>query len=168
MKSIKNAILVLFGVLLIAVLANILLSVFGLFFNMDVLHLGAYQKESTALIKTIFIVKVIALGLFIYGVFVLVSNLKLVFKGVYFRSDIISCFKRVGSVFCVSGIIGFLASITPMVVMIFTGEFIDHILINIDSKSLYIMLMILGLFFILFSKVLDKGSEIQQENNLTI
>jgi hypothetical protein len=77
-------------------------------------------------------------------------------------------FKRVGILFCASGILGLCTSIVTLAIGLYSGRWIQNIYLNIDSKSLYFMLLILGLFFLLFAKVQLTGSEIKNENELTI
>lgn len=169
MGTIKNLILALFLILIIAIFGNIILSTLGLFFDKDVLHLGYFSSdEPSANVKIIFVLKSIALSIFAYGFFVLISKLKLLSKGDFFNLDLIQSFSKTGKLFCISGALGIATSILTIFIIIYTKE-IKHLnYLNIDSKSQYIMLMILGLFFLLFVKVLRKGNFIKQENDLTI
>lgn len=169
MRNFTTPILVLFIVLVIAILGNIILSTIGIFFNHDIFNTGFYSNNEVSLnIKIIFICKALALLIFIYGVYILVSKLKFLIRRDFFNRHLIQCFLSSGKLFLISGIVGFIVSIVNILNLVVIKDFGSQTYLNIDSKSLYIMLMILGLFFILFSKVLSKGNQIQQENDLTI
>ena len=169
MSILKNGILFLFLLLVISVLGNIFISASDLFFNYDILSIKGYATSKPSIyIKMIFVVKVIALLIFIYSVFKLISNINLLTKGDFFNPQLISGFAKSGKLFLISGCIGFSASIISMFVFVIFEDFGGQNYINIDSKSLYIMLMVLGLFFLIFSKVLRKASLIKNENDLTI
>lgn len=169
MKTIRFFISILFLLLVVAIIGNIVMSTIGLFFNHDVFNTGIYSNNEVSLnIKVIFIFKVIALLMFIFGVYVLISKLKFLVRRDFFNLILIHCFSKSGKLFLVSGIIGFTASIFDILNLAVVKDFGSQAYLNMDSKSLYIMLMILGLFLILFSKVLNKGNQIQQENDLTI
>ena len=169
MKLFKNIISGLFLVLVIAIIGNIVFSTIGLFFNHNILNIGVYSSQNVSLhTKLIFIAKAMALLIFIFSVFILISKLKFLVKRDFFNSSLIQSFYKSGKLFVVSGIIGFLASVAEILNLAILKDYGSQVYLNIDSKSLYIMLMILGAFFLLFSKVLNKGNEIQYENDLTI
>lgn len=168
MKNFRIIISVLFLILVIAIIGNIVLSTIGLFFNSDILYSSYSTREFSLNIKLIFIFKAIALLIFTSGVFVLISKLSLLVSRDFFNPILINCFSKSGKLFLISGIIGFLISIVNIFNMVILKDYSSQLYINIDSKSLYIMLMILGLFFLLFSKVLSKANQIKQENDLTI
>ncbi|GGI56487.1 DUF2975 domain-containing protein [Winogradskyella haliclonae] len=170
MKNYTTPILILFLFLVIAIIGNITISAIGLFFNHDVFNTGVYANgyEASLNIKLIFMAKAFALLMFIYSVYILIRNLKFLVRRDFFNNKLVQCFSKSGKLFFFSGIVGFLASICGILNIAIIKDFGSQAYLNIDSKSLYIMLMILGFFLLLFSKVLDKGNEIQQENDLTI
>lgn len=169
MKSYTTTILILFLLLVTAILGNIIISTIGIFFNHDVIYTGIYSNHDVSLSsKLIFVLKALALLMFVYGVYVLIRKLKFLVKRDFFNYNLIHGFLQSGKLFLISGLIGFFASIAGILNLVVIKDFGSQTYLNIDSKSLYIMLMILGLFLILFPKVLNKGIEIQQENDLTI
>jgi hypothetical protein len=169
MKTFRIIISVLFSLLVLAIISNLLISTLGLFFNIDVLFTGNYFNQSPSLnIKLIFVFKAIALLAFVFGVFVLISKINIVVKRDFFNHKLISCFETSGKLFLSAGILGIITSISEIINQVLLNDYSHQVYLNIDSKGLYIMLMILGLFFILFSKVLDRGRMIQTENDLTI
>ena len=169
MKTIRNLLSFLFLLLTIAIVGNIVISTIGLFLNQDILSLGYYSSDEASLsIQVIFILKAVALLLFVYATFILIRKLHILTNGDFFSPELINCFRKTGFIFCLSGTLGFVVSIASMYVLVVLKDYSNQFYLNFDSKSLYIMLMILGCFFLLFAKVLNKGGQIQQENNLTI
>ena len=169
MKQFKTLILSLFLVLAIAILGNIVLGTLGLFFNYDVFNIGMYSNQNVSLnIKLLFVFKAVALLIFVFGVYILIKDLKFLVRRDFFNSRLIRCFSKSGKLFLASGIIGFFISILAIFNTVIFRDYGSQMYLNIDSKSLYIILMILGLFLMLFAKVLNRGSLIQQENELTI
>jgi len=166
MKKIRYSITLLFLALVVSIVGNLVISTLALFFDTYILHL---QHDKPSLVtQIVFIVKALALFIFMYGVFALIINLKLFAKGDFFNSSLISTYTKAGSLFLVSGIIGIVISLISIFFTMNYDDIHHQIYLNIDSKGLYILLMILGLFFRLFSAVLKKGEVIQHENNLTI
>jgi hypothetical protein len=166
MKKIRYSITVLFLALVVSIVGNLVISTLALFFDTYILHL---QNDKPSLVtQIIFVVKALALLLFVYGVFTLIRNLKLFAIGDFFNSSLIGTYNKAGSLFLYSGIIGIVVSLISIFFMMNYGDIQNQIYLNIDSKGLYILLMIVGLFFRLFSTVLKKGNIIQQENDLTI
>ncbi|MFD1062412.1 DUF2975 domain-containing protein [Winogradskyella litorisediminis] len=169
MKNFTTPILVLFLLLVIAIVGNIILSTIGIFYNSDIFNTGIYSgTEASINIKLIFIAKSFALITFIIGVYALINKSKYLIKRDFFNLKLIKGFSKSGKLFLFSGIVGFITSLIEILNLIILNDFSSQAYLNIDSKSLYIMLMIMGLFLLLFSKVLSKGGEIQQENDLTI
>ena len=86
MKTIRFFISILFLLLVVAIIGNIVMSTIGLFFNHDVFNTGIYSNNEVSLnIKVIFIFKVIALLMFIFGVYVLISKLKFLVRRDFFN-----------------------------------------------------------------------------------
>ena len=141
----------------------------GLFFDKDILHLAYFSSEAPSVnVRTIFVLKAIALSIFMYGVYTLISRINTLSKGDFFNYNLIQSFSKAGKLFCVSGALGIFTSILTVFTTIYLKDFKYINYLNFDSKSQYIMLLILGLFFLLFVKVLRKGSFIKEENDLTI
>ena len=169
MKTTRTIITVLFISLAIWNIGSIILSASGLFFNQDVSSAMLPSGIGVSLnIKVLFIFKSLALLVFNLGVFTLISKLGILIKRDFFNLKLINCFLKSGRIFLVSGIIGSITSIFELINFVVLKDYHGQGYLDIDSKLLYILLMILGLFLIIFSKALNKGREIQQENNLTI
>ncbi|MDO1502347.1 DUF2975 domain-containing protein [Winogradskyella maritima] len=170
MKNYTRPILFVFLILVLAIIGNIIISTIGIFFNHDPFNTGVYASsyDLSLNIKLIFITKAIALTVFIIGTYVLISKLSYLVKGDFFNLILIQSFQKSGRLFLLSGIVGFVASIAGMLNLVVVKDFSSQAYLNIDSKSLYLMLMILGLFLLLFSKVLKRGGQLQTENDLTI
>ncbi|WP_299382618.1 DUF2975 domain-containing protein [uncultured Lacinutrix sp.] len=169
MKTTRTIITVLFISLAIFNIGDIILCTLGLFFNQDVSSAMLPSAVGVSLnIKLLFIFKAIALLIFISAIFILIRKLGLLIKRDFFNLKLINCFLQSGRVFLISGIIGFITSIFELINFVILKDVYGQDYLNIDSKPLYILLMILGLFLIIFSKALNKGRQIQQENDLTI
>jgi len=164
MKILKLGISTLFVLLSIAVLVNIVFSSSAIFFGKDLFYQSYSNLELiTTSVKVFLALKILALLIFVYAVFLVIKEIKLFSNGQFFNSKLIKCFSRSGLLFFISGLLGFITS--------FSIFFIDiryFAYFQIDSRSLYVMLMIIGLFLIMFRRVLEKGTRIQQENDLTI
>lgn len=169
MKNYTTSILVLFGLLVIAILGNIIISALGLFFNYDIIYTNMLPNNEISLnVKLIFAFKAIALIVFIYGVYVLITKLKYLVRRDFFNEILVRGFYKSGQLFLLAGLVGILTSVASILNLSLIRDYSSQFYLNIDSKSLYIMLMILGFILILFSKVLNKGNALQQENDLTI
>ncbi|QNK77068.1 DUF2975 domain-containing protein [Winogradskyella sp. PAMC22761] len=166
MKKIRYSIILLFLALVVSIVGNLTISTLALFFDTYILHLQ--QGKPSLATQGVFLAKALALLIFVYGVFTLISNLKIFATGDFFNSKLVTTYHKAGSLFLFSGIIGIVISLISIFFMMNYGDIHNQIYLNIDSKGLYILLMILGLFFRLFSAVLKKGNIIQQENDLTI
>ena len=169
MKTRRIIITVLFISLAIFNIGDIILCTLGLFFNQDVSSAMLPSGIGVSLnIKVLFIFKAIALLIFVSAVFILIKKLRLLITGDFFNLELINCFLKSGRVFLISGILGFITSIFEVINFVILKDYHGQDYLYIDSKPLYILLMILGLFLIIFSKALNNGREIQQEINLTI
>jgi len=166
MKKIRYSVTLLFLILVISIVSNLVISALALFFDIYILHLQ--QNKPSFLTQIVFLVKALALLIFVCGVFTLIVNLKLFVTGNFFHLRLISTYRKVGFLFLFSGTLGLVISVISIFFMMNYGDIDNQIYLNLDSKGLYILLMILGLFFRLFANVLNKGNVIQQENNLTI
>lgn len=166
MKKIRYSITLLFLVLVVSIVGNLVISALALFFDTHVLYLEPHKPSLAT--QIVFAVKALVLLIFVYAVFTLIVNLKLFVKGNFFDTRLITTYNKAGSLFLFSGILGLVVSLVSIFLLMNYGDIQNQIYINIDSKGLYILLMILGLFFRLFASVLNKGNVIQQENDLTI
>ncbi|WP_338732457.1 DUF2975 domain-containing protein [Mangrovimonas cancribranchiae] len=166
MKALNILIFTLFTILLIALLGNVVLSILGLVFEKDVLHLGHFSSEGVPIyIKLLALVKGCVFLLFCLGVFYLMKILNRLSKSNYFSEKHAQLFKTTGVYFIISGILGFCSSLYPL---LFSFDFSHWQYLNFDSKNLYIVLIIVGLFFIVFGRVTAHGYVIKKENDLTI
>jgi len=164
MRKLKLGISTLFVLLSIAVLTNIVFSSSAIFFGKDFFYKIYPNSEliSTS-VKILLALKILALLIFVYAVFLFIKEMRLFSMGQFFNSKLVKCFSRSGWLFFISGHLGLITSF-----FVFFLDFRYLAYFQIDSKSLYVMLMIIGLFLILFRKVLENGIYLKQENNLTI
>jgi len=165
MNKLRITIYILFSFLLMGLLGNSIISISALLFENDILNIGHFtEKDVPFFLKIIAISKLITLVLFCIGIYYLIKILQILTNGFYFSNSLESLFRASGKYFILSGILGFLLNLTPFIIK----EYKYIIYLNFDSKSLYITLTIIGLFFYAFSKIIDEGNSIQQENDLTI
>ncbi len=165
MKKLQVTIYILFGFLLLGLILNSIISVSALLLEKDILHLGHFNNSKVPVyLKIISTLKLITLVLFSIGVFYLIKILKLFTNEFYFSERLIHLFRLSGIYLILSGCLGFLLNLTPFIVR----ELRYMVYLSFDSKSLYIILIIIGLFFFVFSKVIQQGNFIKQENDLTI
>ena len=165
MKKLQILIYVLFGFLLIALLGNSIISISALIFENDILHIGHFtEKEVPFYLKTIAVLKLVTLVLFCISIYYLIKILQILTRRFYFSDNLEKLFRRSGKYFILSGSLGFLLNLIPF----FIREIKYAVYLNFDSKSLYIALIIIGLFFYAFSKIISEGSSLQEDNELTI
>ncbi len=165
MKKLKIIIYILFGALLIGLLVNSIISISGLLFENDILNVGHFtEKDVPFYLKIIAILKLVTLLLFCVGIYYLIKILKMFTQGLYFSNSLEELFRQSGRYLILSGSLGFLLNLTPFIIQDF--KYIMYL--NFDSKSLYIALTIIGLFFYAFSRIINQGNFLKQENELTI
>jgi hypothetical protein len=165
MKQLQITIYILFGFLLIGLIGNSIISISALLFENDILNIGHFtEKDVPIYLKGIAILKLVTLILFCVGIYYLIKILQILTKGFYFSDSLEKSFRLSGRYFILSGGLGFLLNLAPF----FVHEIQYAMYLNFDSKSLYITLTIIGLFFYAFSKIIKQGRTLQQENELTI
>ncbi len=156
--------LALFALILFWFLADNILIVSALLFENDVLYQGHFNNEGTPLfLKLLVGLKILAFGLFLYGAYFLIKILLLKQINDYFSSLTSDYLFNAGKLFIASNLIAFLLS--------FSIFFIDvkyFLYFNGDSRYLSLLMVVFGFFLIIFSKVIQKGNTLKQENDLTI
>lgn len=169
MKRYTITVGILFIILVIAILGGLILAAKGLFFNDYYFYKGQPASEIIILrTKIIFIIKAIALILCVAGVYLLARRVYFIVNQDFFNQRLIKSLLKSGILFLISGLVGLFSFVISLVNFIICKDQFGYLNLSIDSKSLYIMLMILGFFLILFSKALKRGSFLKQENDLTI
>lgn len=163
-KVLRKIIIVLFTLTLLWFLGDNIITVLAIVFEKDVLQLGHFNFRNTPLwLKFVMILKTLAFCLFFYASFLLIKILNL--KNIIdFKNKKTSLYLNKAGVFIIiSNSISFLLSFT----IIFTN--IKYaVYFNYDSKSLNLLMLVFGCFLIIFSKIMNKGLLLKQENDLTI
>lgn len=170
MKKRQIIIYALFVVLVVSLVGNSILSILAIIFNNDVLDYNFNLNEPPSLlIKGITFLKFIGVLLFCLGIFYLLKILNLFTRERYFSNRQVVLFRRSGNYFVISGILGFLCQIVPLLLILNKQlNYAYSIYLNFDSKALYIILVIIGLICITFARVIKEGSDLKIENDLTI
>ena len=163
-KIFKSIAVSLFIIILLLFVLDHFLVILALLFEKDVLHLGHFDDDSpSVLLKVVVLIRTIALGLFIYGSSFLIRIILLKNIKNYFNNKTSLFLFKAGKFLIISNIITFFLN--------FTAFFIDTkylVYYSGDSKYLSLLMVVFGLFLMIFSKVLMQGSQIKQENDLTI
>lgn len=164
-QILRAIITVLFSLLLIQIISNIYIVSSDILFGTGILRLGIMgDTEPTLLLKIMVILKIISVIFLIIGVFLIIRTLKYTKLKEYFRLESYKSFRDAGIFLSISGIIALL-----IVLQNFVSLRIEP-MIYLDSFNLkpHLFTLILGLFFIFFSKILKQGVVIKNENDLTI
>lgn len=163
-KVLKSIAVSLFVMILLWFLLDNFLVILALLFEKDVLHLGHFDGDSPSIfLKVVILIKVIASGLFMYGSSFLIRVMLLKNVMDYFNNKASLFLFKAGKFLIISNIMTFFLN--------FTAFFINTkylIYYSGDSKYLSLLMIVFGLFLMLFSKVLKQGNQIKQENDLTI
>lgn len=163
-KTLKNIALFLFILILIIFFFDNILMILALVFEKDVLHFGHFDHDLPSLfVKTVVITKFIIFGFFIYGASFLIRILWLKNTENYFNNNTSLFLFKAGKLIALSNLISFFLS--------FTVFFVDIkyvVYFGGDSKYLSLLMIVFGLFLMIFSKVLDRAKQLKQENDLTI
>ena len=163
-KVFKNVAVSLFVMILLWFLLDNFLVMLALLFEEDVLHLGHFDGDSpSAFLKVVILIKIIASGLFIYASSFLIRVMLLKNLIDYFNNKVSLFLFKAGKFLIISNVMTFFLN--------FTAFFINTkylIYYNGDSKYLSLLMVVFGLFLMIFSKVLMQGNQIKQENDLTI
>jgi len=164
MSKLKLGISTLFILLSIVVVANIIISSSAIFFGKDLFYLNYSSLDAIPIgTKLLLALKIIAMLIFVSAVFIFIKAIIRFSKDQFFDEKLIRSFSKAGFLFFVAGLIGFITSLLVLFINIrYTNYF------NLDSRSLYVMLMIIGLFLFIFKNVLENGKLLKQENDLTI
>ena len=141
----------------------------GLFAYMenDLSYLGYNQNETITKIEILIIsIKGISLLIFYTGCYYLIKVLKFKEFVEVLSTEKIKLLKKAGEIFLFSAWIG---SFTVTIGLFKNGiKSIGDIKSNDDFLFFIYFFTIIGLFLIIFSKVIEKAKELKQENDLTI
>lgn len=163
-KILKNIAVSLFVLILLWFLLDNFLITLALLLEKDVLHLGHFDGDSpSVLLKIVILLKTIAFGLFAYGSSFLIRIIILKNMVDYFSNKVSLFLFKAGKFIIISNVITFFLSFT---IFFINAKYLIYF--NGDSKYLSLLMVVFGLFLIIFSKVLNQGSKIKQENDLTI
>ncbi len=160
----KKIVISIFIVTLLWFLADTTLVVLALIFEKDVLQLGHFNYQNTPIaLKLVALLKTIAFALFIYASYFLIKIVSLKNTTDYLNNTTSSLLSNAGKLIIVSHSISFLLS--------FSYFFMDikyMVYFNADSRSLSLLMIVFGLFLMIFSNVMYTAKVIKQENDLTI
>lgn len=165
MKKIKHLKLVLYilcSISLIGFLANTTLTVLALIFEAPVLQLGYSMNSVPISLKIIALIKLISTILFCLGIYQLISMLKIKKLKEYLSTYSFNSLKKSGKYLVVAGILQTCLSFSFFIVEI---KYKVYVGFNINVS---LLITIIGFFFVFFSNILVKATEIKQENDLTI
>ena len=164
LKSLKKLIQLFFYIFLSSIALYLIKGLFA-FMENDITYLGECSSNNsfTTIIFSIFCIKITSKVLFFIGGFYLIKILD--FKNIVevFSDKKIALFKRSGKLFLISAGIGTLSIPFES----FKNGFANLKSTNDFLYTLYFV-AIIGLFLLIFSKVLEKAKELKQENDLTI
>lgn len=167
MKNIKEAkkSIKLFFYLLLSTIFLFPLKALFTIMEEDFTYLGIHSVNDYSSVElwSLFIIKFLTYISFFVAGFQLISTLNFTKTVEVFSEKNIIKFHKVGKLFLLSAFIGS----TSVFVKIISGTFADMESNNDFLFSLY-FLLIMGFFFIIFSKILKSATAIKQENDLTI
>ena len=163
-KSLKLSIYILFSLLIIGLLGNLIISALALLFDINILPISnLFGEETPFSVKLLTVLKLFAAIIFCTGVFFLIKILRMPFFESFFENKAIHYLNISGKLILFSGVLSLCTSLSVLFIKL---RYLIYF--NYDSKSLSILSIIIGLIFILFSKVLHRAKELKQENDLTI
>ena len=164
MKRLKQLALVIFTITILTFFFDNLLTILAIVFEKDVLHFGHFESHQPSIfLKSIVIIKFISFSFFIYGASFLIRILLLKDIADYFSYNTSIYLLKSGKFIVLSNIISFFLS--------FSVFFIDlqyFVYFNTESKYLSLLMIVFGIFLMIFSKVLVSAKKLKQENDLTI
>lgn len=102
-------------------------------------------------------------GLFVWSVYRLKKTTRKLVNQKYFDPQVITNFKQAGTGFLIVGLVSIIGKVL--------ANFLIHswVGISIDPyPNSEFFMIIIGLFFMLFSKILKRGKELAEENDLTV
>jgi hypothetical protein len=163
-KILKRIIISIFIIVLLWFFADTILTILALLLEKDILHFGHFNDGSIPMsLKLLTILKSITFAVFIYASYFLIKILLLKNTIDYLSNEASKLLKKSGILIILSNGISFILS--------FAIFFIDikyFVYFNTGSRSLYLLMLVFGLFLIIFSKVIKIAKELKQENELTI
>ena len=179
-KNLKRILEILYYILIgVCVLYSIIFAVFYFFGN--TLLSPAYFLALEMSFNTFFSLKMILIPLIISANFILLTiaiyflrkTIPFFMKSDFYNKDVINLFKKVGNIFVFIGISTIISTLYSTVIIqnltqkeTFSTQFLFVFFSSFNLKSIFSITI--GLFFLLFSKILENSKELKQENNLTI
>lgn len=161
-KNLKQIIYVLCSIFLVSFLANTTLTVLALIFEVNVLPLGYSINNIPTSVKIIALLKLISTIFFCLGLYHLIAMLKTKKIKEYLSSDSFYSLKKSGNYIIIAGVVQALFSFSFFVV---PHKYKMYIGFDLNAS---LLITIIGVFFVFFSNILVKATEIKQENDLTI
>jgi hypothetical protein len=164
-KGIKIAIKLFYIILFVGL--GLLFPIKGLFAFMEsdlsYLSIENYTSYTSFSVWSIFVIKYVCTIISLIGVSYLIKTLNVNEIKDIFSTNNIQLFRKSGKFFHYAASVGGL----KILVDIIDGKFASLKLSN-DFMTIIYFLLIIGFFFMAFSKVLEFASDIKQENDLTI
>lgn len=166
-RLIKNFIDVLIGILTLSLLGSIFLLGYSAFQQSEVsIHIPEAYKDvelynwKTYIVVFLFIVEYV---LIIIGLVSLRKGIVKLMEGDFFSQTISLNFKRTGKLFVTVGLTTiFLRFIADLVILQKIGITLDY------TNSSLLFVSIMGLFFMLFSIIMEEANELKVDKELTI
>lgn len=153
-----------FGILLLQVISSIIITTSEVFFNTKILNIGFLSGHNASLLLKIMVVlKLISILLFVLGIYFLTMILRVKSIKEYFNETSNHQFRKAGVYILSSGLLGLFLTLAAY----FSSEFAIIFHMNFNNLP-FLISMIIGLFLILFSKILKTAELYKQENDLTI
>ncbi len=160
----KKIIISIFLLVLLWFLGDMVLVLFAFLFEKDVLNLGHFNNENIHIaFKFLAIAKAIMLAIFIYASYLLIKILLLKNTTDYLNKKTSYLLKKSGKLIIISNGINFILSFG-----VFFANIKYYVYFNSDSRILSLLMLVFGLFLIIFSNVIEKTKYLKQENDLTI
>ncbi|WP_452596982.1 DUF2975 domain-containing protein [Pontimicrobium sp. MEBiC01747] len=162
----KMIIKLMFFVFLGSYFLLIIKNVFAIMEN-DMSYIGVCSNQNVTSIDVgIMIVKIISKGLFFFGFYHLIKILNFKVIDGSFTNEKINLFKKSGNILLMSSIVG---SIVVIFNVFKNGlDIVSNLKLNNDFLYSLYFSTIIGLFLIVFSKILERAKSLKQENELTI
>ena len=128
------------------------------------------SKQPSIFFVSFFIFRVTISIILIFGIKYLIRIFKNLSLGSYYPLNSIEYYKKSGYIFSICGLLGFLSSFSIILVNIglVDVEFNNLQFLNSGSRSLNLLLIVLGLFLLIISQLHKSYLELKQENDLTI
>lgn len=170
MKLLKIVLYISIAIILLVFGGNIIITTLAILFEKDILRLGYFSGDAIPVpIKILQTLKLVCFTLFVVALIILFRMIYFLSIKKYFSNQVYKSLNFSGRLFLVSGVINFILSFIPFVLLKLDYMVIKYLkYFNYDSVLFYLSLVFIGLFFILFNNIIKEGSFLKQENDLTI